>query len=226
MGRKRWRLSAETVRAHVPDVNDGTLAVAGLAEGLALVAEVRSLALVVLLAAVAGAMSVAGVKFSAVAAEREVQRDLVREEQRLLELNPDEELAELTEHFMAKGVTAETAAKVAHELNNADALTAQLETEYGIHELVAAGRPFTEALASGLSFMLGAVVPVLLAFFVPRRWVDEYILLGVAASLTVTAIVLSRLGHTHVFSTIVRSLFIGAAAMGASIVIASIFSST
>lgn len=220
----QWQISSADIRARVPDVNDGVLAVAGLAEGLSWIVQTRSLASIIFVASIAGALSVAGVQYAEQAAEREFQRGLIDKERELLALNPDEEIQELTEHFIAKGVSEETARRVALELNAADALTAQLETEYGISDLIGPTDPLKEAFWSGVCFLLGSLVPVLLAFIVPPVWVEEYILVGVAISLTVTAVVVSRLGQTRVLPTILRSLLIGAGTMSAAIVVGAVLS--
>ena len=98
-----WGLSKADVRARVADVNDGVLGVAGLAEGLSLVLDTHSLPAIVTVAAVAGAVSIGGATYTEVAAELEVQQELIRAEQHLLELSPDEELDELTQHFRTRG---------------------------------------------------------------------------------------------------------------------------
>lgn len=217
MSGNRWQIDAESIRSRVSDVNDGVLAVAGLAEGLVHVVDAGSLPTIIMVGAVAGSISAAGARLTEEMAELEVQQKVIQEEKRLLELTPEEELEELTEHFQSKGVTQATARQVAEELSAADALSAQLETEYGISEVIGRTQPYAEAIRSGLSFLLGATVPVLIALLVPRQWLEEYVLLGVGLSLTVTAIVLSRLGQTRVLPTILRSLFIGMAALGASV---------
>lgn len=217
-----WRLSKEDVRARVADVNDGVLAVAGLAEGLLLVLDTHSLPAIVTVAAAVGAVSIGGATYSEVAAELEVQKDLIAAEQRLLEMSPAEELDELVQHFQGKGVSEETARRVAEELNAADALTAQLETEYGITDVLTEAEPFKEGIGAAVSFMFGAMVTVLIALIVPTVWVEEYILVGAALSLTATAIILSRLSGTRIWSTILRSLFIGVAALGTSFLVGSV----
>lgn len=217
-----WRLSKADVRARVADVNDGVLGVAGLAEGLSLVLDTHSLPAIVMVAAVAGAVSIGGATYTEVAAELEVQKDLIEAEQRLLEMSPAEELDELAQHFQDKGVSAETARRVAEELNAADALTAQLETEYGITEVLTEVEPIKEGVSAAASFMFGAMVTVLIALFVPEVWVEEYIFVGAALSLTATAIILSRLSGTRIWSTIMRSLFIGLAALGTSVLVGSL----
>ncbi len=217
-----WRLSKDAVRSRVADVNDGVLGVAGLTEGLALVLDTTRLPLIVVMASAAGAVSLGAAKYAETAAEREVQQDVIRAEQHLLELSHAEELDELTQHFRNKGVSEETARKVAEELDAADALSAQLETEYGIQEILTPAEPFREGISSAIAFLLGALVTVLITTTVPPAWVDEFVLVGVAVSLTVTAIVLSRLSGTRVWSTMIRSLTIGAAALGASVLIGSL----
>ena len=56
----------------------------------------------------------------------------------------------------------------------------------------------------------------------PRGLVDEFEVVGVILSLTLTSLILSRLAHTHVLPTIVRSLVIGIAAMGTAALIGSL----
>ena len=82
--------------------------------------------------------------------------------------------------------------------------------------------PFREGISSAISFLFGAMVTVLIALLVPEVWVEEYIFVGVAVSLTVTAVILSRLSGTRIWSTILRSLFIGVAALGTSVLVGSL----
>ncbi len=219
-----WKLSRDEVRGRVADVNDGVLGVAGLAEGLALVTDIAALPTIVTLAAVAGAVSLGAATYAEVAAEREAQQDVIRTEQRLLELSHAEELDELTAHFRGKGVSAETARRVAEELDAADGLTAQLETEYGITAILTPAEPVKEACSAALAFLAGAMVTVLIVLAVPRAWVDEFIVVGVAASLVGTAVILAWLGGTRICSSVVRSLAIGTAALGASVLVAIMLS--
>lgn len=204
-------------RQRITDVNDGILAVAGFAEGLiGSGLATRDVFGIIAISAVAGAVSVAGARLAEVSATREAEQELVAEERRLLALSPEEEIAELVEHYRSKGVTPETARQVALELSSADALSAHLETEYGIRELTQPGQPAREAAWSGLSFLLGAGLPVLIARFYPGEWLDEFILAAVVLSLAVTAVALARLGHTRILRTLLRSLAIGLTSLGAS----------
>lgn len=211
------KVDPAAARQRITDVNDGTLAVAGFAEGL-IGSGMATLEVfgIIAISAVAGAVSVAGARLAEVSATREAEQELIAEERRLLALSPEEEIAELAEHYEAKGVSPETARQVALELSSADALSAQLETEYGILEPTQPGQSVREAAWSGLSFLLGATLPVLIARFYPGERLDEFILVAVLVSLGITAVALARLGHTRIFRTLLRSVVIGLTSLGAS----------
>jgi VIT1/CCC1 family predicted Fe2+/Mn2+ transporter len=205
------------VREHIVDVNDGILATAGFAEGLLGGGLPPSqVYAVIAVSAVAGAIGIGGAKYGEESANREAQLGLVEEERRLLALSPDQERTELVEHYRAKGLSAPTAELVADELSAADALSAQLESEYGIRELAGPAQPWLAGLWSGLGFLLGAAVPVLVSLLIPGAWMDEFILLAVVVSLGATGLVLSRLGQTRVLGTLLRSVLIGLASLGMS----------
>ncbi|MFT4110127.1 VIT1/CCC1 transporter family protein [Propionicimonas sp.] len=211
------RIDPVRVREHMVDVNDGILATAGFAEGL-LGAGLPSSQVygIIAISAVAGAVGVAGAKFGEVSSTREAELELIAEERRLLALSPEEERTELIEHYLAKGLSPDTAERVADELTIADALSAQLETEYGIRELTTRWDPWLDALWSGLGFLVGAAVPLGVALLIPGAWMDELLILAVLISLVVTGFLLSRLGHTRVVATLLRSVLIGLASLGAS----------
>lgn len=217
----RWPDAAD-VREHITDANDGILAVAGFSEGLvgAGLASTEVFGIIGI-SAIAGAVSVAGAKLGEVAAHRDAEQRLVEQERRLLELTPDEEIAELAEYYEAKGVSAVTARAVAEELSTADALSAQLEVEYGIRELTQPGQASREAVWSGVAFLLGAGIPVAMAFLFPGDWLDEFTLLAVVIALATSGLVLAKLGGTRVWRSLLRSVLIGLASLGASYLVGS-----
>lgn len=205
------------IRERITDVNDGIIAVSGTALGLsgAEVGAGTSFAVLVITAA-AGTLSMFGVKLGETLAAREAQMNMVEEERRLLELTPEEEKEELVEWFESKGVTPETSRIVAEELSDADALSAQLEIEYGIKDLTSRANAWFEAYSAGVAFLFGAFLPVLCAFLVPITWRTEWALAVAAVSLTVTSLVMARRGKSNVAFTIGRSLFIGLGTLGAT----------
>ena len=66
---------------------------------------------------VSGGIALGGTKYSKEAAERDAERALVEEERRQLAMLPDEELAELAEHYRTRGLSPGLAAPVAKELS-------------------------------------------------------------------------------------------------------------
>ena len=95
------RIDPATVRNRVENVNDGILAIAGFSEGLAGGGEIQNLwSPIILLAAFAGALSVASVVLSAGLADRDAGLLVAAEEQRRLALAPDEQIAEIATHYM------------------------------------------------------------------------------------------------------------------------------
>lgn len=214
-----WREQREpaSIRERITDVNDGIIAVSGM--GLGLVgAEVSATTAyaVVCISAVVGALSVFGVKVGEGLAEREAQQATVAEERRLLELTPDEEVAELAAWFEAKGVTATTARQVAEELSAADALSAQLEVEYGIRDLTSTQDAWLEGMWAGLAFLLGSIMPLLITILTPMTARVSWIAGIAVLSLAITSLVLSRRGRSNVVATMLRSVVLGVGTLAIS----------
>lgn len=92
-------------------------------------------------ATIAGGLSAGGAKWAEAAAEREAEQRVAATEAAELDADLHGEIAELAAHWESKGLSTETAQKVAEELTAHDALAAQLEAEYGIDELMAPAGP-------------------------------------------------------------------------------------
>ncbi|WP_245650127.1 VIT1/CCC1 transporter family protein [Millisia brevis] len=213
-----WRRTEPAaIRERITDINDGIIAVAGMGLGLAgaEVAAATSYA-VIAISATAGALSVAGTKLGESFADREAQQATVAEERRLLALTPDEERAELVAWFEAKGVSTDTARQVAKELSATDALSTQLEIEYGIRDLTTRRDAWSDGLWSGLAFLLGALLPVLVAIVTPLPWRTEWTVAVASASLVATSVVLARRGKSRIWLTILRSVAVGLGTLAAS----------
>lgn len=210
---QRWGLDREGIAARAVDVNDGIIATGGIVEGLS-GAGIGGQAVVVAAGAalLAGALALGGAKYAEAAAEREVQLGLLDEERRLLELSPQDELAELTEIYREKGLSPGTAARVAAELSATDALRAHAEAEYGISELSA--DPLPVAVAAGVSFAVGAAVPLMLVLLTPTRWEGAMIYVATLLALCLTSWVVARTGRTGFVRLARRSVAVGALALG------------
>jgi len=154
------------LRAGVLGGNDGIVSTAGIVLGVAGATATRSTILTAGIAGLAaGAMSMAVGEYVSVSSQRDSEKALLEKERGELRDTPDEELAELTDMYAAKGLTHDLAAEVAEQLTALDALAAHAEVELGINP-VNLTSPWHAAFASMVAFTLGALLP-LVAITVP-----------------------------------------------------------
>ena len=98
----------EMLRGFVVDMNEGIVATAGVIEGLlGAGADTETIVVAALAAAIAGAISLAGARYSEAAMELDAEMLLIEEHRRQLARSPAEELAELTAHYEEVGLTPE-----------------------------------------------------------------------------------------------------------------------
>jgi VIT1/CCC1 family predicted Fe2+/Mn2+ transporter len=155
------------LRAAVLGSNDGIVSVAGIVVGVA--GATSSIGVIVtagVAGIVAGALSMAAGEYVSVSSQKDIQRALLVKERQELLASPDEELAELAEMYMAKGLSRPTAEKVAKELSDKDAFAAHVDIEFGFdpNDLT---NPWHAALASTLSFTAGAIIPMIAIVVAP-----------------------------------------------------------
>ena len=213
----RARLTGPALKGWVVEANDGIIATAGLLEGFAGAGAADTLLITAAMAAtIAGALSTAGAKWAETAAERDAQLATIAYEQAKLASNPDDELAELVEHYVGRGLTPDLAQQVAEQLHEVDPLTAQLQTEYGIDEIAPAQAPALTGLGAGMSFAVGSSIPLLITFVAPISLDALAVLIAVVVSLTITSIIASRSAYLSVRRTIVRTLIVGLGTLGVS----------
>lgn len=166
--------TAEIHHAH-RDVSGGWLRPAtfgvmdGLVSNFALVAGVvaggaasHTVVLTGLAGLAAGACSMASGEFISVSSQTELIEAEIAMEKRELDHNADEELAELTALYRAKGLRSELAAEVARELS------ANPEVAWRVHVREELGvdpddlpSPWLAAGSSFLAFALGALLPLI-----------------------------------------------------------------
>ena len=94
----------------------------------------------------------------------------------------------MARHWQERGLTPETAREVARQLSEHDALAAQLEWEYSFAEPVPLTFPIWFGLGSGVAYMLGALVPLLITYFAPVDVEPWAILTAVTISLVLSSL--------------------------------------
>ena len=219
----RRQLTGQRIQSWVVDANDGIIATAGLLEGFAGAGADDLLLITAASAAtIAGALSAGGAKWAEAAAERDGQLATIAYETQKLAAHPDEELAELTGYYVDKGLSEELAREVAEQLNAVDPLAAQLQTEYGIDEIPPARAPILTGISAGLSFAVGASIPLLITTLAPISLDAVALLIAVVVSLTLTSIIAAKSSYMSAPRTILRSLIVGLGTMGISFLAGSV----
>jgi VIT1/CCC1 family predicted Fe2+/Mn2+ transporter len=202
------------LRAAVLGANDGILSVASVAIGVAASGAGRTAVATAGVAALsAGAMSMAAGEFVSVSSQRDTENADLALEERELAADPEGELRELTEIYIARGLSPGLAAQVADALSGHDALEAHARDELGLDEDRRA-RPLQAAAASAAAFSAGAILP-LIAAILPGKSARILLCVVVAAvMLIVLGDLGARLGGAPRVRAIVRVTGWGLLAMG------------
>ena len=201
------------LRAAVLGANDGIVSTAGLVVGVAgATTDSRAILVAGVAGLVAGAISMAAGEYVSVSTQRDSEQALLAKERRELAEEPEEELAELADIYVGKGLTHELAMEVAEQLTAHDALGAHAEAELGI-DPDALTNPWHAAWASMLAFTAGALLPLLTISLSPeaaRVWVTG---LSVVVALALTGWASARLGQSPAGRAVVRNVSGGVVAM-------------
>lgn len=202
------------LRAGVLGANDGIISTAGLVVGVAGATADRTALLVAGTAGlVAGALSMAGGEYVSVSTQRDTERAALRKEAQELAEMPHEELDELTDSFVERGLDRELARQVAVQLTERDALTAHARMELGI-DPGSPANPWHAAWASLVAFAVGALLPLLAIVLPAAAWRVPVTWVAVTAALVVTGTVSAWLGHAPVGRAVARNVVVGTLAMG------------
>jgi vacuolar iron transporter family protein len=206
-------MTPRTWRDLVIEANDGIIATAGIVEGL-VAADVRNRTILIsaAIALVVGSVSSAGARYTEAAFQRDSALSAVDQERAQLDRDPEAELDELTELYVAKGLSPDLARQVATELMDHDALAAHVEEELDVddEDLLP---PMRVALAVGLAYAVGATLPILISLLVPAQTRVITTFVAVTVALVITSYVGARIGHTHPARTVLRAVAIGVATL-------------
>lgn len=204
------------LRAAVLGANDGIISTACLVLGVAASGADRPALLVAGAAAlVAGAMSMATGEYVSVSSQADTESaDLARERRELAE-TPAAELDELARIYVDRGVDPATARTVAQQMMAHDALGAHARDELHITDMTAA-RPITAALTSAGMFTAGAALPLLLAALLPLPWMIAGEAVGSILFLALLGAIGAITGGAAPLRPVLRVVFWGALAMGAT----------
>ncbi len=201
------------LRAAVLGANDGIVSTASLVVGVAAAHANHEAILVAAVAGlVAGAMSMAAGEYVSVHSQADTESaDLSRERAELVS-DPAAELRELTAIYVARGLEQTLARQVAERLTAHDALGAHARDELGISATLSA-RPVQAALASAVSFAIGALLPLAVTALAPAQGLIAWVCGTSLVFLALLGAIAARAGGAGVAMGAWRVTFWGALAM-------------
>lgn len=200
------------LRAAVLGANDGLVSNASLLIGIAAAGRISFLPVAGLAGIAAGSMSMAVGEYISVQSQADIEASDRKMEIDHLALDPSGELEELTQIYQERGLSRELAEKVAHTLTERDALAAHLRDELGHHESNKA-QPALAALASAISFALGATIPLIGALIGGTSAKISLIVIFALIGLFSTGAISSKLAGSPFLRTVLRVLIGGGLGM-------------
>jgi VIT1/CCC1 family predicted Fe2+/Mn2+ transporter len=214
------------LRAAVLGANDGIVSTASLIVGVAAADSSRGGILVAGIAGlVAGAMSMAAGEYVSVSSQADTERADLERERKELAADGAHEHAELVAIYVGRGLDAVLADQVATQLMAKDALGAHARDELGISDTLSA-RPVQAALASAVTFAVGAAMPLLLVLVVPTSALVWTVSGSSLFFLALLGSLAAHVGGSSVLSATVRVTFWGALAMALTAGVGALFGAT
>ncbi|GAB3014756.1 membrane protein [Nocardioides flavus (ex Wang et al. 2016)] len=207
------------LRAAVLGANDGIVSTAGVVMGVAGATDDSGTIIIAGIAALtAGALSMGTGEYVSVSTQRDSEKSILDLEAKELLQMPQTEERELAKMYVDKGLSQETAAQVARELTEHDALRAHADIEFGI-DPDNLTNPWHAAWASMVAFTVGALLPLLVVAFVPDAVRVLVTVLSVVAALALTGFVSAKIGLSPRLPAVVRNIGGGLLAMGVTYLI-------
>jgi len=201
------------LRAAVLGANDGIVSTASLVIGVASAGVDRSTVLTAGVAGlVAGAMSMAAGEYVSVSSQADTERADLDRERRELAADVEAERRELAGIYMKRGLDKQLARQVAEQLMAHDALGAHARDELGISDALRA-RPLQAAIASALTFAIGAAIPLLSVLLPTDRYLPYAISAVALTSLAALGALAARAGGSSTLHGALRVTCWGALAM-------------
>lgn len=211
------------LRASVMGANDGLVSTSSLIIGVAAAgAGIDNILLAGVAGGIAGAMSMAAGEYVSVSSQADAQAADLDVEERSLAENPEYELAELTEIYLQRGLKPALAAEVAEQLMAHDALGAHARDEIGIVSSSLA-RPLQAALSSAATFIVGAALPLLVAWLLPLQHLISTVAATSLLFLALLGAVAARTGGAAILQGALRVTAWGALAMLLTAAVGALF---
>lgn len=197
------------LRAAVMGANDGILSTSSLMIGVAAVStNQHALITTAFSALIAGALSMACGEYVSVSSEKDTELSNIEKEKYELEHQWDNELEELTNIYVNRGLPLDLATDVAQCLMDHDPLEAHTRDELGIIP-ENKSNPIAAAISSAISFSLGSSLILLVSIFSSMESFKTNIVISTILSLIFLGFMSAYLGGTDIKKSIIRILIFG-----------------
>jgi len=201
------------LRAAVLGANDGIVSTAGIILGVTGAAASKETVLIAGFAGlVAGALSMAAGEFVSVSSQRDSEKAFLEHSQENLRTGSSSAKEELTDIYVEKGFSKETALLAANDLDSKNLVEKELEKEIGI-DPDDLSSPWAAAIASASAFTVGAIIPLLAVALSPdgiRLWTT---VIAVILSLVLAGTLSARAGQANKTRAALRIVVWGIGAM-------------
>ena len=212
--REKGRIaSLERIREVVFGMQDGLVSTVAVAASVMAATGQRGIVFVAgLTSALAGMVSMSTGSYLSSKAEKELHLTEIEAEARELEEKPEEEMAELIELYRQDGLTLEEAERLAERVaSDRDLwLKTLVEKELGLSP-ESLKNPSLDAITMGISFGLGAVVPLVPYLFMSTMPVIAVSIAVTVAALFVVGVIKARVIHKHPLRSGLEIMLLGTA---------------
>ncbi|MFC6180136.1 VIT1/CCC1 transporter family protein [Lactiplantibacillus daowaiensis] len=201
------------IRAGILGANDGIISVSGIVLG-AMGASFSSSYLLVsgVAGMLAGACSMAGGEYISVSAQHDIQRNTVKKVLHETETTPTMSRQHLINSYQKRGLSVKTATIVADELMANVKVEAQVDEEVANTYQIKVGHylnPWHAAATSFLSFITGALIPLMAMTLVPNPYKVLGTLIAMIIALGMNGVVSSHSQTMSTKRTIIRNIAVG-----------------
>jgi VIT1/CCC1 family predicted Fe2+/Mn2+ transporter len=211
------------LRAAVLGANDGIISTSSLLVGIAAAhASHSNMLLTGFAGLVAGSMSMATGEYVSVSSQADTENAAMKQEKAELAHDPDAEHRELASIYVQRGLDRALAQEVAAQLMAHDAIGTHARDELGISETTQA-RPLQAALASALSFAVGAALPLAITAITPGELLIRVLVAVTLIGLAGLGALAAKTGGAPALPAAIRVTCWSALAMGSTVAIGSAF---
>ncbi|UDM32127.1 VIT1/CCC1 transporter family protein [Lentilactobacillus laojiaonis] len=198
-----------TLRAGVLGSNDGILTVVGVLFSVAIATtDPFTIFIAGLADLLACAFSMASGEYASVSTQKDTEKSAVVKENLLIKTNFKDELKVVQDFYIQKGVSEETAYKIAEDLMHKNPLKTVVSVKYNIqigHYL----NPWEAAFSSLFAAALGGSFPLLAMTLTPEPFRWPVTILSVCLSVALTGFISAKLGDGNTKEAVTRNVIVG-----------------